>query len=138
MRIEAVYRNGGVYMDTDMVCLRPIDPVIKDTKAFVVRETSEFLGNAVFGSAPKNKLLKPILDCFKDMSFPRTGPQNKKTGPHLFTRLANTSGEARELGSKSFFPVPFSRRKEIDSGIVDLSDTEIYAIHQWSHSWKGQ
>ncbi len=135
MRIEIIYRLGGVYVDTDMECFRSIDTITKNTRSFIVRETEKYICNSVFGAAPESRTLRPIFECFRDMQFPTKGGQNQTTGPHLFTKLANTS-VAKILEPKSFFPIPYSKRNELGRSDIDLTDKDIYAHHQWAGTWK--
>ncbi len=138
MRVELIYREGGVYLDTDMECLRPIDAITKGTTSFVVRHDDKYICNGVFGAVAGHKVFKPVFDCFREMDFPQSGQQNHKTGPPVFTRLANITDDTLIRDSKSFLPIPFDKRNELSLSDLDLSDAGIFAHHQWAHSWKNQ
>src|SRR5438270_4831485 len=49
-RYEIIHREGGVYLDTDVECLRPIDDLVAASTAFVGEERPGLLGNAIFGA----------------------------------------------------------------------------------------
>ena len=42
-RYEVVHRFGGVYLDTDMECLRPLDPLLDGCEFFAGREPNGHL-----------------------------------------------------------------------------------------------
>jgi inositol phosphorylceramide mannosyltransferase catalytic subunit len=88
LRLELIWRFGGVYVDTDVECLRSIDPLIEDTDFFITlrhsggRSTNNFFFGAVAGH--------PILDRGLDEIRPRQkfGATNKgRTGVRFMNEL---------------------------------------------------
>jgi mannosyltransferase OCH1-like enzyme len=85
LRLEVVWRFGGVYVDTDLECLRSIEPLIEDTDFFTVLRGSGVADNYFFGAVPGH----PILDRGLDEIKPRKsyGHSKERTGPRFLNAL---------------------------------------------------
>ena len=59
LRFEVLYKFGGVHIDADMECLRPIDPLLEGD--FMVSELSGMLAHAFMGAVPRHPLVKRVL-----------------------------------------------------------------------------
>ena len=54
IRLEVLFRFGGVYVDTDVECLRPIDPLLREgADFFAAYMRPGTVNNAVIGSVGK-------------------------------------------------------------------------------------
>lgn len=77
VRTWAVYHEGGIYLDTDALVLRPLDPLLSH-RAFIGREnsmhidgphTDVYLGSHCFGAEAGNAYLKRCLDYYDGRHF---------------------------------------------------------------------
>lgn len=59
-RIEIIRRFGGVYLDCDMECLKPINELLRGRSAFASRRNSERVENAGFGAVPGHQWLRDL------------------------------------------------------------------------------
>ena len=63
LRLELLWRLGGVYADTDFECLRSIEPLIEDAELLHLAGASRAsVNNALMGSVPGTRLLDEALD----------------------------------------------------------------------------
>jgi mannosyltransferase OCH1-like enzyme len=85
LRLEVVWRYGGVYLDTDLECLKPIEPLIEDADFFTVLRGSGIADNYFFGATAAH----PILARGLNQVRPQTtyGYSNKRAGPRFLNRL---------------------------------------------------
>jgi mannosyltransferase OCH1-like enzyme len=85
LRLEVVWCFGGVYVDTDLECLRSIEPLIEDADFFTVLRGSGVADNYFFGAVPGH----PILDRGLDEIKPRKsyGDSKERTGPPFLNAL---------------------------------------------------
>lgn len=60
-RIEVVYRMGGVYMDADMECFRPIDDLLDGRDAFASSRNKLTIENAGFGAIAGHPWLRALI-----------------------------------------------------------------------------
>src|SRR5205823_13625051 len=86
LRLELLYREGGVYVDVDVECLRPIDELLDGVTCFAPRLDSGRISNTILGSLARHPFLERAAGALR----PRTsyGPVDREgTGPLLLTRL---------------------------------------------------
>lgn len=104
-RYAVVWRNGGVYADVDMECLRPIDRLLAGTDCLLAtearlgaRRTRELgyaepfqIANCIFAAAPGHPFLRAALDRAFDLVAARSEIRRDDvedlTGPRMLTRL---------------------------------------------------
>lgn len=66
VRIEALYKFGGVYIDADSICNNAIDDLInRDFFAVYSPNMPNRVGNAFIGSTPNNEILKKYIERIK-------------------------------------------------------------------------
>lgn len=63
IRAYAIYNEGGIYMDTDVLVLKPLDKLLEN-KAFVGYEDKELPFTATFGAEPKHPFVKKIMESY--------------------------------------------------------------------------
>src|SRR5690606_20470741 len=68
VRLYALYNYGGVYVDTDLEILKPIDRFLIHS-AFSVFEANDSVPTAIMGSEPNNCLMGELLDYYSDKKF---------------------------------------------------------------------
>jgi len=62
-RLDIIYNNGGIYLDTDVELIRNIDSLLKD-ELFIGFENKEYVANGLgFGAVKGNEIIK---FCLKD------------------------------------------------------------------------
>lgn len=83
LRLEILYQYGGVYIDSDMICLKKIDPLLDDD-FFIFQEKKNLLSNSVIGASKHNHI---ILKMINDMQhhFEINKSIWKSTGPGFVT-----------------------------------------------------
>merc|ERR1712228_1094044 len=134
LRLEILYKIGGVYVDLDIDC---------NISCFVGLSNSGFveINNAIFGSKPRNKLLSEIwssihLICKDD----KTKNTLLRTGPIRITRcIMNLYQKYKDnlliFPTIFFYPFPNNMRY---LPIVDrfryYNDCTL-AVHHWGCSW---
>lgn len=153
LRYRILYEYGGFYTDTDIKVIRPIDSLLqKFNTGFTVCERPRNTGllerkcnlvcNAVIASKRHSPLMK---DVYRE-SIKRTknvlSNQGKKydvklTGPLLLTTHVLRSREIQVLGSFTFFPCDWTDRSKCVFEKFK-NNSNMYAMHLWKHSWKGQ
>jgi mannosyltransferase OCH1-like enzyme len=66
MRLEILYKYGGIYLDADSICVEKIDDELLNTKCFAAWEQEEvrkgLIANGTMGFPPKHPLVKACID----------------------------------------------------------------------------
>lgn len=122
IRLEVLFRLGGVYMDTDFECLRPLDPLIEGLDFFTCYLKPGQVNNAAIGAASGHPILERALRELR----PRTefGYDKSGTGPLFLTALL------RDYPAVEIFP------PEIFYPTTDAERERAYAVHHAARSWK--
>jgi hypothetical protein len=154
-RWELLYKKGGFWVDTDMICLKPFD---FDTDLIFGSESRQLVCPAVLGFPPKHDFCKFIKDSCENpnaiLPYDRTKTKKKKLkrkllgkgresmewgetgGPEGFTKALDYFG-IREHAKPFvyFYPIHFDNWFTVyddtfKKGIQLFADT--YAIHLWN------
>lgn len=121
LRLELLHQFGGVYVDVDFECLRPIDPLLKGVSFFLGALRSGRVSNAIIGSVHGHPLLGRALQELR----PRTvyGPVDREgTGPLLLERLRADFSDVTVFDPEVFYETARGRA--------------VYAYHLAARSWK--
>jgi len=129
LRYEVLVRFGGVYVDTDMECLRSIEPLIAETDAFVGVVRKGKLGNAILGCGPSHPAFERLLEEASGRSG--TGHVSGATGPRLVTDVLAAADDVKIFPPEAFYH--FHHRR---SPTLDRETPGAYAIHHVDASWK--
>lgn len=121
LRLELLARHGGIYVDTDFECLRPLDPLIADVDLFAAEVKGGRVNNALVGSAAGHPAMVRGLEEVRPIE--RYGTVDKwGTGPFFVDRLLKDAN-AHIYERRLFYPTPLEQR-------------DAYAIHHMARSWK--
>lgn len=133
VRLHALNREGGIYLDTDMLVFRNFDEFLADD-FFTAEYRPSKLNAAVIGSKPSHYLLYTLLEVYKNLEFDFLKP---KTIPEVFDEVVwGFPKEAVKIYPPDFFyPLPLEKKGEDYASY--LSKNSI-AVHLWNHSWKDE
>lgn len=133
IRIDILYKYGGIYLDTDIEVYQSFDNLL-DNKLFLGCEQPHYLSNATIGAEAGNKYLKEILDEYKNKQFVvKTNWWEYETGPMIVTDVLSKyidrdSMEYQETEGLKIYPKKyFVNYEELDN--------EVYCKHLMLGSW---
>jgi inositol phosphorylceramide mannosyltransferase catalytic subunit len=127
VRHAILARHGGVYVDTDVECLRPFDPLLLGVRAFAGLEMPGRLGTAVLGAVPGHRL------------FERAAAESRSTvglgvhsidavGPYFLSLLAEQEPSGLAIFAReTFYPYLWDERERAAGPFPDS-----YAVHHWA------
>ena len=144
IRLESVYKYGGVYVDSDVELFRPIDNLL-NSKIFTVEENNYYLMNAIFGAEPKNNIVFDALQ--ESIDIVKSGYLTKNIfiedkkhtegfaafGPYIFDKHFRKP-IVNILSSKQFDT--YTEEKRSTEDIEEMKkDSMIYGKHWYAGSW---
>lgn len=143
LRFDILYQFGGLYIDTDFECLKPLDPFFYDKDFIVCRQNPNgpSICGAFFAATQYNSLIKKLLDGIPQRSITHKGKHCvAKYGPTYITDIIDENYGHEFKYSKAFEPkyvYPFMWNKK-HSTKDDLNKIypQAYAAHWWNTSWK--
>ena len=122
LRLELLWRYGGVYVDTDFQCLRSIEPLIEDSELFISLAKPERVNNALMGSVAGHPLLDEALDRIRPREF--FGHDKEATGTRFLDTMLLGRPGVTLLDAELFYPVTEEGRRTA------------YAVHDMARTWK--
>ncbi len=139
LKWEIVYRFGGVYVDTDHECLKPLD-LLHHTYDFYTGlqplDTNRVqLGAALFAARPNHPILESCVQEIKNRQH--IVQIILKTGPLHFTQCF-LNHACRNENNDIAFPATFFYPCSYEQKDLDASHwmrPESFAIHHWAGSW---
>lgn len=68
-RLEVIYNNGGIYLDTDVELLKPLDSLLKYKSVWALENSDSINSGLIIGAEKENRDIKNILRIYKNLSF---------------------------------------------------------------------
>jgi mannosyltransferase OCH1-like enzyme len=136
MRIEILYRYGGVYVDADSICIEPLDDRFLSKRAFAAYENENvrkgLVATGTMGFEPGYSLCRDMMDWIKSADSANYINKYKAwfaVGPGLLTRFLDT-GKYRDFSvfpSHYFLPIHFT-------GARYDGHKKVYAYQEWANT----
>ena len=126
LRLEILYTHGGVYLDTDLECLRPLDEAIGEHAFVGVCHKPGRITNTAIASVPGHALLDRAMHEIRPLEVYWTGSSDTLkdvAGPRLLQRLLQEFSDVELLEPYVFFPSNEEERKRA------------IAIHHMARVW---
>lgn len=129
IRLEALLRWGGVYVDQDVEPLRALDPLLH-LPAFAAWEDERCVPNAVMGAIPGHPAIRA---CLEEM-LRRLPGETWQAGPGVLTDLLPGRDDVLLLPPGSLYPYHYREKERAGE---DFARTQPWAfvVHHWWGSW---
>lgn len=133
MRLEILYKYGGIYLDADSICIEPLNDTFLKNKAFATYENEnkrgDLVANGNIGFIPNYPLCNDAINYILDeenLTFILSNPPWKVLGPGLLTSLLKTDKykDFVVYPSYTFLPSHFTGEKY-------EGHKKVYAYQEW-------
>lgn len=148
VRLYALYTEGGVYMDTDVEVIKPLDRFLEHP-AFSGFESRTDIPTGIMASEKGSVWIKDLLDYYDGRHFvDADGKMDTTTNVTTITRITQEkyglvrNGQYQELkGAVCLYPkeyfcpfeyIQYRSQKERDKAITENT----YTIHHFAGSWQ--
>ena len=139
VRLWALFNYGGVYMDTDVEVIEPLDCFL-DLPAFSGFESETFVPTGVMGSEQYGEWVREQLEYYTDRHFVRgDGSYDMTTNVETISKSMSENGFALDntyqvyKGRVHVFPKEFFCPKS-STGRLSVTDNT-HCIHHFASSW---
>jgi mannosyltransferase OCH1-like enzyme len=139
-RLHALWLHGGIYMDTDVEVLKPLDRFLTH-EAFSGFEDETFLQSGTMGVVKQHEWIKELLEHYNQRRFIRDdGTLDTTTNTSVISEICKKhglklDGSYQVLSNRvTFYPRTFFSPFDYINGGNYLTE-DSYTIHHYSQSW---
>ncbi len=160
VRLMALYHHGGVYLDTDVECFKPLDKLIEGYKFVVASECGQphkkdclrkHINNAILASTKGNEVLSNVLYQVKknyktqDMRGDPLSYVSYLAGPDVLNSMWDVFYNDKHTiiyEHEYLYPLHYSEKLPIDKWNIPSNKEEFsektHTIHHFAASWYEQ
>jgi mannosyltransferase OCH1-like enzyme len=125
---------GGIYMDTDMLFLKPFRDDMINNSLFLGKESDDAISFGIIGSVPEHEAIIGMKEYYDTLEFDYLNPP---IIPKIFTPLLlrlkiDKPNRIKLYPIDVFYPLPADRK---DEDYQDYITENTIAIHLWDFSW---
>ena len=141
LRMVILYKHGGIYIDTDVELIKPLDDMLYQTGFCGVEKWGYVNSGGSMGCAPGNSVVKQIIDYRKNEQFVISDGNLNMTTCGIFEtlplvkkgfRLDNT---LQTIDDMNIYPADFFCPFNYMNKKLTISDNT-FCIHHFDNSWK--
>lgn len=141
VRLKVLYDFGGIYMDTDVEVLKPLDE-FSNYGAWIGFQSENQLSTCVIASVKQNKWIGDLLDCYSKLRFINSdGSYNMTTNVDLITDFTHEKYKLNFnnsfqifMGNNAVFPFEYFCAKDLITEKYFITENT-YAVHHFNGSW---
>ncbi len=130
VRYELIYKYGGVWIDTDFECLKPVDGLLEGVSCFAAWVTDQWLNNAIMGARARHPFIKRLIDNLPASLASRPGQAPRVvSGPQYLTRQWREAKPDISLWPKEYaYPYLWNELGRRRDRFPDA-----YCVHHWAN-----
>lgn len=132
VRTKVLTEFGGIYLDTDMLLLKPID-IFLHYDFFSGEEVEDRIAFGFFGCIKNHRFLLKMLSFYENTEFNVFSPP---VITHTFSPIINkkTIGLNEKIFTPEYFySLSYQNKNE---NYLKYTTEHSFALHLWDHSWK--
>ena len=145
-RFKILYENGGLYFDTDVEIIRPIDDIVLRGPFFGLEHTDHELGDMcinpglVMGACKGECIYKEIIDHYDAVDFDDACDfTNTKTVVEIVTELFLKYGfcsscNIQQIEGFYLYPPEYFSPMDYKTGLINITNNT-RSIHRYSGTW---
>lgn len=128
LRYEILWQYGGVYLDTDFVCQKNIEPLLEGYDFVGAGERDGIVSAGIIACVPHHPVVGRVMQLIPDR-IKSNMHQAKSTGPGVLTE-ACSEHDVKIYGPRLFYPYHWREKHRRNESFPDA-----YAVHHWAGSW---
>ena len=142
-RLKIINDNGGIYLDTDVELLKPLDKFLKYDSFFGYEDKKHIATGLGFGSIKNNPILRALMNDYENIKFIKDDNSYDLTScPVRNTATLEKLGLVRNgetflLNNNAFFSAEYFSPIDYTSGYKNITDNTV-SIHWFNASWQSK
>jgi hypothetical protein len=135
-RLKIVYENGGVYLDTDVQLVKPLDPLVEQGAYMGFENTDQVATGLGFAAPAGHEFLAENMAYYEML----TDFETLRACPQITTELLEKHGLVRDrkqrqqVGGLTIYPEDWLCPKDERTGLLNRTENTV-SIHHFDASW---
>lgn len=145
IRILALYQLGGIYVDTDVMPLKPFNTLLQnENRPFLAKRSRISFESAVMGSPKGHIAFKCLIDELPNWYLKNIERSaSVQTGPAYVSKILFGRDDINHLPMETFyayngFKAPKREEKDVMFKDKSVFPTQMLAVHYSNHRWGGK
>lgn len=140
VRLQVVYENGGIYLDTDVELVKPLDKLLENEAYFGLEDGKHVNTGLGFGAEKGFFLLRELMNDYQSISFVQEdGTFDLTPCPQRNTSVFLKHGlipndDCQQIEGAVILPSDYLASRHWKTGEIIVSDNTI-SIHHAEASW---
>lgn len=141
VRLDVLYNEGGIYMDTDVKLIKPIDDLVEKGNFMTFEKKGRVNTGVGFASEKGNHFLKENIDYYNTHSFLDSDNNfNPEICVKITTQLLEKHGldykrnELQRVGDFIIYPSDYFSPKKMGTEKIIMTQNT-HGIHLYASSW---
>ncbi len=142
-RLDVVYNYGGIYLDTDVELIKPIDSLLEHEAFAGVEQNSEYVALGLgFGACERDTTIRAILNLYDNLEFIKDGKPDLTPAPQIHTKAFYSLGykyssQITTCATFTIYTSEYFCPINYDTNEITITDNT-YSIHHYTASWYGE
>lgn len=138
VRLYALYKFGGVYLDTDVEVIKSFDPVLCHN-SFMCFESQDRLSTATIAASPASEWVLNLLNGYETRRFLCDGVMNLTTNVEYISQYfieqgLEQTGDFQVVDDVAIYPSEYFSPKSWGTGKYNVT-SKTMAIHHFAGTW---
>lgn len=137
-RLKILYEHGGIYLDTDVEIIRPLDSLLKNRAFMGIESTGWINTGSGYGAEKGLPILKELLDEFNTAAF---SPEN----PAIFSIMDSVmrrkgyvfNNQIQQIDHVTIYPMDYFAPINLTTRKLKITKNT-YSIHHYTGSWQSE
>ncbi|HAT4134360.1 glycosyl transferase [Clostridium perfringens] len=141
VRIEVLYKYGGIYMDTDVEVFKSFNDLLDSDNCIIGFEEKNYIATSFIATIPKHQLIGEFLSVYRNISFyDENGNINETTNVKKLTEILISKGLKRDgkfqilENNITIYPQEYFSPYDYINFVLNITNNT-YCIHHFYVSW---
>ncbi|XP_059154507.1 uncharacterized protein LOC131939990 [Physella acuta] len=130
VRLQTIYMNGGIYLDTDMVVLRSLDDLLDNDLTMGMLDNATGLGNAFILAKRHHPFIKEWYEHYRNFKNKDWGYNSMKVSQNMYFNNTNRLVNVR----KQLYQPNWYEIEKLVNASHPYNWSQNYAMHMWVNS----
>ena len=146
IRFNALFKYGGIYLDTDMLLLKSLDNFLEND-CFFGAEEKNIISCGIIGAVKEHKFIKECIQQYDFINIEKKLNWHEIVITIIITKLFRTQYDFYAVFDQKikyssiaiypiivFYPLPYKHKEDI-ANYKKYIQSESHTVHLWAGSW---